>query len=71
MPDHCCEDMRREVERTCESHPVRFECPDCLVHFSERLREYGLIVHDGGTSSIVILFCPWCGALLPVSLRDC
>jgi len=32
--------------------------------------EYGLIVHDGGSSSITIEFCPWCGTQLPESLRD-
>jgi hypothetical protein len=69
MDRHCCEDMRREVERSCEQHPDRFDCPDCLVHYWPELREYGLIVHDGGSSVIVIRFCPWCGAKLPDSLR--
>ena len=62
MTDHCCEDMRREVERVCEQHADRFACPDCLVQYWPMLREYGLIVHDGGSSVIVIRFCPWCGA---------
>jgi hypothetical protein len=69
MDDHCCEDMRREVERRCERHPNRFDCPDCLIHYSPRVREYGLIVHDGGSSSRHIRFCPWCGSRLPESLR--
>jgi hypothetical protein len=67
---HCCEVMRREVERVCDQHPDRFNCPDCLVHYSPRFREYGLIVHDGGSSTCLIRFCPWCGAQLPESLRD-
>jgi hypothetical protein len=33
-------------------------------------REYGLLVHDGGESIIVIEYCPWCGVRLPESLRD-
>jgi hypothetical protein len=66
---HCCEDMRREVERVCPEHPDRFECPDCLVHYHPRFREYGLIVHDGGSSWVCIQFCPWCGVRLPESLR--
>lgn len=70
MESHCCEDMRRQVEFVCELHPDRFDCSDCLVHYSPRLREYGLIVHDGGSSSCRIHFCPWCGAQLPESLRD-
>ena len=65
MERHCCEDMRSEVERHCDQHPDRFDCPDCLIHYSPRLRAYGLIVHDGGSSTIRIRFCPWCGARLP------
>jgi hypothetical protein len=70
MVPHCCEDMRREVERICDQHTDRFDCPDCLVDYSARLREYGLIVHNGGTASVLMRFCPWCGAALPTSLRD-
>jgi hypothetical protein len=62
--------MRRQVERVCDQHPNRFDCPDCLVSYSPRFREYGLIVHDGGTAVSGIRFCPWCGARLPESLRD-
>jgi hypothetical protein len=67
---HCCDVMRGEVERRCEQHPDRYDCPDFLIQYSPKLREYGLIVHDGGCSSILIAFCPWCGAKLPESLRD-
>jgi len=45
----------------CPDHNDRFGCPDCLIHYVEEIREYGIIVHDGGTSFIVIQFCPWCG----------
>jgi len=69
MEQHCCEDMRRETEKVCEPHPDRFACPDCLIHYSPRWQEYGIIVHDGGSSSVCIRFCPWCGASLPTSLR--
>jgi len=27
-------------------------------------------VHDGGTSTVKLDFCPWCGTELPPSLRD-
>jgi hypothetical protein len=64
---HCCEDMRHEVERICDKHSDRFECPDCLVEFRPKHREYRLIVHDGGSSGIAIFYCPWCGIKLPGS----
>lgn len=28
-------------------------------------RRIGLMIHDGGTASIRIHFCPWCGIRLP------
>jgi hypothetical protein len=61
--------LRGEVERACETHPDRFACPDCLVHHSPKSGHYGLIVHDGGRSSLRIQFCPWCGVRLPVNKR--
>ncbi|WP_439654229.1 DUF6980 family protein [Streptacidiphilus anmyonensis] len=42
-------------------------CPDALIRFSAKFWEHGLIVHDGGASSMVIDFCPWCGQRLPES----
>ena len=70
LAPYCCEDMRREAERVCDKHPDRYDCPDCLIHYAPRFREYGLIIHDGGTASSRIRFCPWCGTRLPESLRD-
>jgi hypothetical protein len=67
---HCCGRMRLAVEETCEQHPDRFDCPDALVTYSEKLDEYGLIVHDGGSAYVVIAYCPWCAAELPESKRD-
>ncbi|WP_438362001.1 DUF6980 family protein [Niallia circulans] len=32
--------------------------------FDEKDHDYGLIIHDGGTSSIGIEFCLWCGLKL-------
>lgn len=70
MQTHCCEEMRTQVERVCDQHPDRFDCPDCLVTFLPQFREYGLLIHDGGSSFCRIWFCPWCGARLPESLRE-
>jgi hypothetical protein len=69
MDRHCCEEMRHEVERVCDRHLDRFECPDCIVEYRPKHREYGLIVHDGGSSVILIRFCPWCGTELSASLK--
>lgn len=62
--------MRTELERTCDHGHDRFECPDALVMYIPKYDEYGIIVHDGGSSMVQILFCPWCGARLPESKRD-
>jgi hypothetical protein len=40
-----------------------------LVHVP-KFREYGIRVLDGGSSFIILEFCPWCGTRLPESLRD-
>ncbi|MGK5545323.1 DUF6980 family protein [Streptomyces sp. URMC 127] len=70
MSDHCCETMTRQVHWHCDTHADRYACPDALVVFSEKFREYGLVIHDGGTASSGIAYCPWCGVRLPESQRD-
>ena len=69
MKQHCCPEMAAAVARTCDEHLDRFTCPDCLISHSPQSDEYGIIVHDGGTSVVVIQFCPWCGSRLPLSKR--
>ncbi|HJX48173.1 MAG TPA: hypothetical protein VJ375_10015 [Gaiellaceae bacterium] len=61
--------MADAVSTECEQHPDRWDCADALVGHWPNYREYGLIVHDGGSSMIVIDYCPFCGARLPESLR--
>ena len=61
---HCCADMTRHVESECDQHESRYDCPDALIEYRPRTKEYGLIVHDGGTSMISIRFCPFCGSPL-------
>lgn len=68
--DHCCETMRYHVESSCDQHPDRFDCPDAIVSYNKRFNEYGIIVHDGGSSVILMFYCPWCGTMLPASIRD-
>jgi hypothetical protein len=56
--------MTEKANFLCAEHANRSDCPDALVHFSPSSKSYGLIVHDGGSSSIEIHFCPWCGSKL-------
>lgn len=67
---HCCDRMREAVTHRCAQHPDPYDCPDNLVHYAPVFDEYGLIVHDGGASYVMIRFCPWCGTGLPESKRD-
>jgi len=64
MADHCCETMAYWATYRCEQHADASECPDNIISFSNPRVGYGIRVHDGGTSSIAIAFCPWCGAKL-------
>ncbi|MFJ7974350.1 DUF6980 family protein [Peribacillus sp. NPDC096379] len=40
------------------------------IYYNDKFGEYGLIIHDGGTSSLIIDDCPWCGTKLPDSKSD-
>ena len=62
--------MRAQVDHTCAEHPDLSECADSLVSYDARFDEYGLRIHDGGSSSLAIKHCPWCGIRLPESRRD-
>jgi hypothetical protein len=54
----------------CDQHADPFECVDALVIYNEVFDEYGLPVHDGGPSYVLIRNCPWCGTKLPASQHD-
>ena len=62
--------MSNQIRFECSEHPDPFSCPDKLVHYSDKFKEYGIIIHDGGSSISVIHYCPWCGEKLPKSVRD-
>jgi hypothetical protein len=70
MDDHCCEMMQNQMNFVCEQHPNRFECPDCVIHFNPKSFNYGIIIHDGGSSFYRIRFCPWCGTKLPEPIDE-
>ena len=57
--DYCCEMMACYIQGEDE-----------IVVYTPEFREYGIPVHDGGTSQITIYFCPWCGKRLPAPLRS-
>jgi len=66
----CCAGMTDALAFRCDQHADPFECGDGLVIYNEVFDEYGLIVHDGGQSYVLIQHCPWCGTHLPESQRD-
>lgn len=56
--------MQAALQMDCDTHDDPFECPDSLIAYNEALNQFGLIVHDGGTSVVLIRYCPWCGSSL-------
>jgi hypothetical protein len=66
----CCDQMREKIEHRCAQHSDPKDCPDRLITYIAKFREYGLVVHDGGSASVRIDYCPWCGSKLPDSQRD-
>ncbi len=56
---HCCDAMH--------DHLGRANLP---VVYVPKFREYGVRVLDGGSSYVLLEFCPWCGKRLPSSMRD-
>lgn len=69
MARHCCDKIARQVDFSCASHDDPSDCPDALIIYVPKFDEYGIRLHDGGTSYMLIQFCPWCGARLPASRR--
>ena len=67
---YCCEMMTAQLTHHCEIHADIFACPDALIVYKPQFDEYGIIIHDGGSASITIHYCPWCGTALPNSKRD-
>ncbi|MBS0251905.1 MAG: hypothetical protein JSR78_12670 [Proteobacteria bacterium] len=67
---HCCASMVDALRFECRDHDDPFACADSLIVYNEVMNEYGLIIHDGTASYVLIDHCPWCGTHLPQSLRD-
>lgn len=70
MKKYCCEEMDRNIMYRCDVHPDPYDCPDNLIAYHEVFDEFGIIIHDGAMSNLLINYCPWCGHKLPVSKRD-
>lgn len=67
---HCCERMNFYANLYDQAFPDPFDNADNLIFYSARFDEYGLIIHDGGASYVLIQHCPFCGRELPQSRRD-
>jgi hypothetical protein len=43
---------------------------DTPIEYVDRFREYSISVLDGGSSGLLLDYCPFCGQRLPGSLRN-
>lgn len=68
--DHCCASMVNALYFSCDEHSDPFACADALLVYNEVMNEYGIVIHDGTPSYVLIDRCPWCGTRLPESARE-
>lgn len=59
MSEYCCKTFEHHATTGCGDHASRRECPDTIL--DECDLGWGIPVHDGGSSVILISYCPWCG----------
>lgn len=67
---YCCKMMEARFENCCTHHGR--DCPDVIVTLTSSMSgipRFGIPIHDGGSSSVTINFCPWCGKDLDELLR--
>ncbi len=64
MSEYCCETMTQWSQpcKTHEDDPL--DCPDYLIHRTKNGKLTGIRIFDGGSSFVVMAFCPWCGEKL-------
>lgn len=67
---HFCKDMKRNYFILHSKESMSKEIEDRLVIYIPHFQEYGLPIYDGGSSYVLIKYCPWCGAKLPKSRRN-
>lgn len=69
-------EVRDEAQACCEMMLLQAKnlsllaVEDAVITYSKKFDEYGIPVNDGGSSTIRIKYCPWCGTALPESKRD-
>jgi hypothetical protein len=54
---------------TCDQMAQTIRDGETGLIYNPKYREFGIRVMDGGTSVILIRYCPFCGKSLPTSLR--
>ena len=61
---YCCMMMADKVyESLDEDGEIKYDDVDVIINkWDDGL--YGIPIHDGGTSMVVINYCPWCGTKL-------
>ncbi|WP_276499830.1 DUF6980 family protein [Pontibacter litorisediminis] len=61
---YCCLMMADKVYQSLdEDGEIRYGDPDVIINkWDDGL--YGIPIHDGGASMVVINYCPWCGGKL-------
>jgi hypothetical protein len=58
---HCCTKMTYYLTFDKKTKEIN---PDAIIRFHKTTKDYGIPIHDGGSSFIEIEFCPWCGTKL-------
>ncbi|WP_242920756.1 DUF6980 family protein [Pontibacter liquoris] len=58
---YCCLMLADKVYQSLdEEGEIKYDDPDVIINkWDEGL--YGIPIHDGGASMVVINYCPWCG----------
>jgi len=59
-----------QIQFCCDRMESAIRDPDIPIIYTGKFNEYGVQILDGGTSSLLLEFCPFCGQKLPQSLRD-
>ena len=65
-----CVHIAYQTNWRCPNHPNPWECPSVILIHVEAFNEYGIPFRDGTGMYVKIDACPWCGKVLPDSLRE-